>query len=115
MPKGSSGVNRGALKRADTKMKADSKRGVISMSIRDGIPSKDANALYELLDKNYPYLSNYKWEDLGIGGYAFYTKTASGWQYDGWHTPFPENVRSDSAKRGFIKLQMYDREGRIER
>ena len=107
------GVSRALLNRTDAKMKADAQRGVISMSIREGFTVKDANTLYELIDKNYDYLPQYKWDDLGVGGYWLWSRKGEGWTR-GWHMPFPDNVKTASAKRGFIKLQMYDRAGRVE-
>ena len=128
MPKGNSGikrntkggVGRSSLRRVDRQMKQDAARGVISMSaisrLTKNLSSSDANAVYEMLDKNYPMLEGYRYTDLGIGGYNYYKRNESGTWYrvNSWHEPYLEALTSEAAKRGFVKLQIYGHAGKVE-
>lgn len=119
MPKGNSGIkkNGSVLKQVEQRMRIDSKRGVISLNITKGLKRESANAVYELLDKNYPMLEGYRFEDLGIGGYNYYRRNSEGaWsRVNGWHELYPETLTTESAKRGFVKLQIYGDAGKVER
>ena len=120
--KGSSGRRKvsGALGQIDSIMKADASRGVISMSVISNItknmPIRDANAVFETFDKNYPMLEGYRYTDLGIGGYNYYKRNSKGsWiRVNNWHEPYPKYLTSESAKRGFVNLQIYGAAGKVE-
>ena len=111
----------GALKQVNMQMQKDAARGVISMSTISSMTKNmhitNANAVYEMLDRNYPILEGYRYTDLGIGGYNYYKRNNNGsWgRVNSWHEPYPEYLTSESAKRGFVKLQIYGHAGKVER
>ena len=119
--KSNSGVGRSALKQVSRQMKQDAARGVISISAITSktkkMHTRDSNAVYELLDKHYPMIKGYRFEDLGIGGYNYFKRRENGSWYrvNSWHQPYPDSLTTASAKRGFVKLQIYGDAGKVER
>ena len=117
--KGNSGVKNKGVPSATKKLIKDyAAQGVISMKFADGTTRENESALYELVDKNYKFLDGYRYKDSGNSenphiSYRLYQRLPNGRESREDIFPYPKSITTESARRGFLKLQIYNREGRL--